>query len=591
MGEHGQSIQLESQLQKLGVSTPIPDYGNARFLVNPIDIFRCYLTEIVDGLLQDFPAHPLFSRPVASGIHLQIFFAPEVLPQILLPYLLDQASSYGHDDTLGYHNTKDQVAGRKKVIVEFSSPNIAKEFHAGHLRSTIIGAYIANLYKSMGWDVVKMNYLGDWGKQFGLVAVGWKKFGSEDLIERDPLGHLLDVYIRINKLFQVEKAAIKAAKDRKEDTSQLESQGIHGERNAFFSRLEAREPEALALWKRFREISIQRYIGVYARLNIAFDIYSGESQVDPKTIDRVQSILTEKGVLQEDNNALIIDFKRYGSKGLDIAIVRNRQGTTTYLLRDVAAVIERAEKYHFDKMIYVVSSEQDVYLKRVFKTVELMGFVDLAKKLEHVNFGKVEGMSSRLGQVELLSGILDRCGDAMHSVMKKNEVKYQQVDDPQKISDTLGITAVMVQDMSGKRIHNYPFDIDRMMQPIGDTGPYLQFSHARLSSILRKCGYTRGDLVAADFSLLKEQHIIDTLRLLAQYPDVTHNAFQTLEPTTILTYLFKLNHMISSGYEVVRVIDIPEGPDVSRARAAYYECARQVLDNGLRLLGITPVER
>ena len=436
-----------------------------------------------------------------------------------------------------------------------------------------------------------MNYLGDWGKQFGLVAVGWKEFGSEDLIERDPLGHLLDVYIRINKVFQIEKAAITAAKTRKEDTSQLESQGIHGKRNAFFSRLEAREPEALALWRRFRDISIQRYIGVYARLNIVFDVYSGESQVNPKTTDRVQSILTERGVLQEDNNALIIDFKRYGSKGLDIAIVRNRQGTTTYLLRDVAAVLERAEAYQFDKMIYVVSSEQDVYLKRVFKTVELMGFVDLAKKLGHVNFGKVEGMSSRLGQVELLSGILDRCGDAMHSVMKKNEVKYQQVDDPQKTSDTLGITAVMVQDMSGKRIHNYPFDIDRMMQPIGDTGPYLQFSHARLSSILRKCGYTRADLVAADFSLLKEQHIIDTLRLLAQYPDVTHTAFQTVEPTTILTYLFKLNHMISSGYEVIRVIDIPEGPEVSRARAAYYECARQVLNNGLRLLGITPVDR
>lgn len=533
----------------------------------------------------------MFSRPIASGIHLQVFFAPEALPQILLPYLLDRGASYGHDNALGYHNTKEQDAGRKKVIVEFSSPNIAKEFHAGHLRSTIIGAYISNLYKSMGWDVVNMNYLGDWGKQFGLVAVGWKEFGSEDLIERDPLGHLLDVYIRINKVFQVEKAAITAAKSRKEDTSQLESQGIHGKRNAFFSRLEAREPEALALWRRFRDISIQRYIGVYARLNIVFDVYSGESQVNPKTTDRVQSILTERGVLQEDNNALIIDFKRYGSKGLDIAIVRNRQGTTTYLLRDVAAVLERAEAYQFDKMIYVVSSEQDVYLKRVFKTVELMGFVDLAKKLGHVNFGKVEGMSSRLGQVELLSGILDRCGDAMHSVMKKNEVKYQQVDDPQKTSDTLGITAVMVQDMSGKRIHNYPFDIDRMMQPIGDTGPYLQFSHARLSSILRKCGYTRADLVAADFSLLKEQHIIDTLRLLAQYPDVTHTAFQTVEPTTILTYLFKLNHMISSGYEVIRVIDIPEGPEVSRARAAYYECARQVLNNGLRLLGITPVDR
>ena len=510
---------------------------------------------------------------------------------MLLTSILDRALAYGNDDALGCSKSSEPNVGRKRVIVEFSSPNIAKAFNAGHLRSTIIGAYIANLYESMGWEVIKMNYLGDWGKQFGLVAVGWERFGSEDLLKRDPLGHLLDVYTRINKLFRPEEEVVKAARDRNEDTSQLESQGIYRERNAFFSRLEARDPGALTLWKRFREISIQRYISVYARLNISFDVYSGESQVDVKTIDQVQSALTEKGVLQEDNSALIIDFKRYGSKSLDIAIVRNRQGTSTYLLRDVAAVIERADTYQFDKMIYVVAAQQDMYLKRVFKTIELMGFADLAKKLEHVNFGKVEGMSSRLGQVELLEGILNRCGDAMHSVMKQNEVKYQQVEDPKQTSDTLGITAVMVQDMSGKRIHNYPFDINRMMQPLGDTGPYLQFSHARLSSILRKSGYTRQDLVAADFTLLREQHIIDCLRLLAQYPDVTRTAFQTLEPTTILTYLFKLNHMISSGYEVIRVIDIPEGPDVSRARAAYYECARQVLNNGLRLLGIKPVDR
>ena len=243
------------------------------------------------------------------------------------------------------------------MIVEFSSPNIAKELHAGHLRSTIIGAYISNLYKSMGWETVNMNYLGDWGKQFGLAAVGWQRFGSEELLERDPFSHLLDIYVRINALFKYEKSEVEAAKKRKEDMSWLESQGLYAERNDFFSRLEAREPEALALWRRFRDISIQRYISVYARLNVVFDVYSGESQVDPKTIDKVQSILIEKGVLQEDNNALIIDFKRYGAKGLDVAVVRNRQGTTTYLLRDVAAVIERAETYHFGKMIYVVSSE------------------------------------------------------------------------------------------------------------------------------------------------------------------------------------------------------------------------------------------
>ncbi len=296
----------------------------------------------------------------------------------------------------------------------------------------------------MGWDVVNMNYLGDWGKQFGLVALGWQRFGSEEQLERDPLGHLLDVYIRINKLFKHEKDAVEDAKKRKEDTSQLESQGLYAERTDFFLRLEARESEALALWKRFGDISIHRCISVYARLNIEFDEYSGESQVDPTTIDKVQSLLTEKGISQMENNALIIDLERYGAKNLDTAILRNRQGTTTYLLHDLAAVLERAENYDFDKMIYVVSSEQDVYLTRLFKTIELIGYSDLAKKSEHVNFGKVEGMSSRLSKIELLGNILDRCGDDMHNVMKENDVKYQEIDDPKDTLDTLGITVVMV---------------------------------------------------------------------------------------------------------------------------------------------------
>ncbi len=304
--------------------------------------------------------HPLCSQPTASGIHLQIFFAPKSLPQVLIPYVFARKTSYGHDNARGYKNRNEPSSGRKKVIVGFSSPNIAKDFHAGHLRRTTIGACTSNLYKCMGWDVVNMNYLGDWGKQFGLVALGWQRCNSEELLERDPLGHLLDVYIRINKLFKHEKDAVEDAKKRKEDTSQLESQGLYAERNDFFLRLEARESEALALWKRFHDISIPRYISVYARLNIEFDEYSGESQVDPTTIDKVQSLLTEKGISQMENNALINDLERYGAKNLDTAILRNRQGTTTYLLRDLAAVLERAENYDFDKMIYVVSSEQDV---------------------------------------------------------------------------------------------------------------------------------------------------------------------------------------------------------------------------------------
>ena len=526
---------------------------------------------------------------MAAGIQLQVRFSPCTLPQLLLPFIFERGSSYGCRPSLGLKDNQ-APAQRKRIVIDFSSPNIAKEFHAGHLRSTIIGAFLANLYQNMGWDVVKVNYLGDWGKQFGLLAVGWERFGSENSLRQNPLRHLLDVYARINALFRVEEISVKAAKERGEDTAQMESQGIYGERNNFFKRMEDGEPGALAIWKCFRDISIERYIATYARLNTSFDEYSGESQVEPDSIKKVEAILAEKGILKEDKNALIVNFKDHGAPKLGVAIIRNREGTSTYLLRDVAAVIERAEKHQFDRMVYVVSSEQDDYFQRLFKIVELMGRQDLANKVQHVNFGKVLGMSSRLGNVTMLEDILNDCGNAMHDVMRSNAIKYAQVEDPLGVSDILGITAVMVQDMSGKRINGYPFDINRMMSFEGDTGPYLQYTHARLCSILRKSGFTITELSTADFSLLKEQPVIDGLRLMAQYPDVTQTTYKTLEPATILTYLFKLTHQLSSGYDTVKVIGIDD-MEVRKARAAYYECARQVLSNGMTLLGIRPVER
>lgn len=510
---------------------------------------------------------------------------------MVLPYVLDRKRSYGTQLSPGLKEPGSPAASKKKkVIVEFSSPNIAKEFHAGHLRSTIIGSYISNLYESMGWEVIKINYLGDWGKQFGLLAVGWEKFGSEELFEADSLKHLLDVYARINTLFKPEQEASQKARENGQNTSEIESRGLFAERNAFFKKMEDGEPNALALWKRFRDVSIERYISTYSRLNITFDEYSGESTVRSETVQKVERILKERGIYEEDGGSWIIDFKKHGAPKLDLAVIRNRTGTTTYLLRDIAAALERAEKYDFDKMIYVVAAEQDVYFQRVFKIIELMGYVDISVRLTHVNFGKVHGMSSRLGTVKLLGDILDECGTAMHEVMRTNEKKYSQVENPDAVADTLGITAVMAQDMSGKRVNNYPFDMTRMTSFEGDTGPYLQYAHARLCSIMRKAQMSPEAVARADFSLLKEPHAIYILRLMAQYPDVTNRAFEILEPATILTYLFRLTHQISSSYDVLKVIGA-EGPDLTLARSALYEAARQVIENGMRLLGFTPVDR
>lgn len=357
--------------------------------------------------------------------------------------------------------------------------------------------------------------------------------------------------------------------------------------------MEDNDEEALSLWRRFRDLSIERYKATYARLNIFFSEYSGESQVKKESMEKAEAILRNKGITEFDNGATIINFEKHGTKKLGVAIIRNRNGTSNYLLRDIGAAMERWDRYHFDKMIYVVMSEQEAHLSRLFKIMDLIGgeYAEAAKRMQHITFGKVAGMSTRKGNVKLLDDILEECGTSMHEVMMKNQAKYEQVEHPEKVADILGISAVMVQDMSGKRINNYPFDIARMTSFEGDTGPYLQYAHARLCSISRKTGLSWKQLETANFSLLTEPHATDLLRLMAQYPDTVVQTLQTLEPTTILTYLFRLTHQLSSSYDVLRVIGAPEGPEVSTARAALYDAARQVIANGMRLLGLDPVER
>ena len=429
--------------------------------------------------------------------------------------------------------------------------------------------------------------------QYGLLAVGWQKFHDDEEFKKNPTGHLFDIYVKISALFKPEDDAFKEATKRGEDTSALENQGLLGEVKSYFKRMEDGDKEALTLWKFFRDLSIEKYKTTYARLNIHFDEYNGESQVKKETMENAERILSEKSITEKDNGATIINFEKHGAKKLATAIVRNRNGTSNYLLRDVGSVMERWNTYKYDKSIYVIMSEQDLHVARNFKVVELLGspYAEASRRAQHVNFGKVAGMSTRKGTVKFLDDILEEVGSSMHDVMRKNEGKYAQVENPEATADLLGISAVMVQDMSGKRINNYPFDIARMTSFEGDTGPYLQYAHARLCSIARKTGFSDAEIQAADFSLLKEPHAIDLLRLMAQWPDTLWHTMTTLEPTTVLTYLFRMTHQLSSSYDVLRVVGAPEGEATGKARAALYEAARQVLGNGMRLLGLTPVER
>lgn len=396
---------------------------------------------------------------------MQFFFRPERLTKNVVSRILKEKSAFGTNGNVGLRDPADPSKGRKRIIVEFSSPNIAKPFHAGHLRSTIIGGFLANLYTVMGWDVIKMNYLGDWGKQYGLLANGFKMFGSEEELTKDPINHLFNVYVKINGIVSEQegpikelKEQIKAKKEKGEDTAEQEKElaklvDASEDENArrYFKSMEDGNQEALALWRRFRELSIEKYRQTYARLNIDFDVYSGESQIKQESMTAAYQTMEKAGVSEKSEGAVIVDFTKHGAKKLGKAIIVRKDGTPLYLTRDIGAILEREEAYKFDKMIYVVAAQQDLHLAQLFKITELMGYKDLANRCQHINFGMVRGMSTRKGTVKFLDDILQDVRDKMHEVMKKNTEKYEQVADPEGTADILGMSSVMVQDMTGKR--------------------------------------------------------------------------------------------------------------------------------------------
>jgi arginyl-tRNA synthetase len=385
------------------------------------------------------------------------FFKTGPLTKLVINMAHKMGPDYGKNKAGGLRDPNDPSKGRKRIVVEFSSPNIAKPFHAGHLRSTIIGGFLAKLYDSAGWDVKRINYLGDWGKQYGLLALGFEKYGNEQDLEKDPIYHLYEVYVKISKEVADEKEKMDALKKegKEDEAKEIADKGLDEKARQYFKLMVDRDPKAIQQWEKFRELSITRYKETYARLNIEFDEYSGESQVSEAAMAKTTAKMMEMGICEESDGALIVDFTKHvpgkAGKALEKPIIRKKDGTALYLTRDISELLHRAEKYQFDKMIYVIASQQDLHVRQFFKIVELMGYKELADKCQHINFGLVLGMSTRRGTAKFLDDILRDVGEHMHDVMRKNEVKYQQVENPDAVADLVGISSVMVQDMSGKR--------------------------------------------------------------------------------------------------------------------------------------------
>lgn len=507
--------------------------------------------------------------------YLMFAFKKAEFAKRVLSTVLSQKDEYG--------STSD-FAG-KKILVEFSSPNIAKPFHAGHLRSTIIGNFLRNLYKKLGADTTAINYLGDWGTQYGLLALGFEQFGTEAELNENPIRHLFKVYVEANKVVEAEKEASKVGKPEGTEGTSAFRDNARG----YFKRMEDGDESALGLWRRFRDLSIAEYKRVYERLNVQFDVYSGESQMTTGMTEAVAT-LEKSGLMQQDpKGAMIVDLKKYKA---NVAVIKKSDGATLYITRDLAAAKARMDQYNFDKCIYVVAAQQDLHFQQLFKMLELMGYEWADPKqgrLTHINFGMVLGMSTRKGTVVFLEDILAEAQQVMLEKMKENKFgKMDEIEDPVKTADIVGLSAVIIQDLSAKRIKDYNFNWDRMTSSEGSTGPFLQYTHARLCSMEDK---TADIPLVEDFdaTILSEKVAANLVTAISKFPLILQACTQNYEPSTLVTYLFDLSHAISSAHAQLRVKGSEEG--VAKARKLLFWAGRMVLHNGLKLIGLTPLNR
>ena len=503
--------------------------------------------------------------------YLMFSFNKSVFIKDVLAVVFKQGAEYG---------TTTDYKGQT-VLVEFSSPNIAKPFHAGHLRSTIIGNFLRNLYKKLGANTTAINYLGDWGTQYGVLALGFKQFGNEEDLAKNPIKHLFEVYVKANKVQETEKEEA-AAKGTTESP-------FRDEARAYFKRMEDGDEEALGLWRRFRDMSIVEYKKVYERLNVNFDVYSGESQMTEGMLGAVKT-LEEKSLLQTDQKgAQIVDLSKFKA---NVAVIKKSDGATLYITRDLAAAKARYEQYKFDKSIYVVAAQQDLHFQQLFKMLELMGYEWADPKqgrLTHVNFGMVLGMSTRRGTVVFLEDILNEARDVMLEKMKQDKFgKLEEIADPEKTADIVGLSAVVIQDLSARRIKDYQFSWDRMTSSEGSTGPFLQYTHARLCSMEDKTAdIPLTDAINGD--LLLDKPAVALAIAISRFPLVLHACTQNHEPSTLIAYLFDLSHAISSAHSQLRVKGSPD--DIAQARKLLFWAGRMVLHNGLALIGLSPLTR
>ena len=552
--EHIEELTLE-EITALIEVPPNKDMGDFAFPCFKLaKVFRKAPNMIAEELSSKIEAKGVVSKVTPLGGYINFFVNKSQLAETVIKDVLTKKEKYGHSD-LG----KD-----KTIVLDFSSPNIAKPFHIGHIRTTVIGNALYKIYDSQGYNTVRVNHLGDYGTQFGKLIVAFKLWGNKEAVEANPIPELLKLYIQFL--------------DEAEKHPEMED-----EARAWFTKLENGDEEAKALWQWFRDESLKEFARVYDLLDIEFDSYNGESFYSDK-MDKVIDIIKDKGLLQESQGTNIVDLEEYN---MPPALITKNDGSTLYMTRDLAAALYRKENYDFEKCIYVVGSQQSLHFQQLFKVLELVGF-EWAKDMVHVPFGMValeEGtMSTRKGRVVFLEDVLKQAIEKTKETMLAKNPNALNVDE---IAKQVGVGAVVFQELSNSRIKDYTFSWSRTLSFEGETGPYVQYTHARCCAVLRKAE----EEVTTDinYELLNDVDSAEVLKVIASFNKTILNAMRKNEPHIITRFVLDLAQAFNKFYHDNSIL--VEDAELRKARLALVCATRQALENGLKLLGMQAPER
>ncbi len=504
---------------------------------------------IAEDIVNKIEMGDLFERIVNEGPYINFFVNKTHMTQEVLGTVFQQKDKYGSRD----------IGKGKNVIVEFSSPNIAKPFHIGHIRTTVIGNSLYKIYAFMGYNAIAINHLGDYGTQFGMLIAAYKKWGDKETVEKNPIPELLKLYIQFN------------AESEKDET-------LIDEARYWFNQLEKGNQEAIELWQWFKDVSMLEFNRVYGMLNIKFDSYAGESFYSDK-MPRVMKELVEKNLLVDSRGAKIVDLEPYG---MPSPLIQKSDGSTLYITRDIAAAIYRKDTYDFHKNIYVVGAQQNLHFKQWIKIVELMGY-EWASDCIHVPFGMVsleEGtLSTRRGRVVFLEDVLKK---AVEKTLEIIDERNPDLEDKEEVSRKVGIGAVLFQELYNNRIKDYTFSWEKTLSFEGETGPYTQYTYARTCSILDK--YNNEITTEVNYDSLVDEKEFEVIKSIANFSEIIESSMEKNEPFYITRYIVDLAQKFNRFYHHCPILT--DNKELTAARTLLTYAVNITIKNGLELLGI-----